>query len=68
MKYPVIIEKGRESGFVAHVPALEGCVSQGETREVALTNVKEANEAYLQALLEDGIPIPLSPLYSTGQA
>ncbi len=58
MKYTVIIEKGRESGFVAHVPALKGCVSQGATREVALTNVKEAIEVYLETLLEDGIPVP----------
>ncbi len=58
MKYTIIIEKGRESGYVAYAPALKGCVSQGETREEALRNVKEAVEAYVQALLEDGIPVP----------
>ena len=45
MKYTVIIEKGRESGYVAHVPALRGCVSQGDSKEEALANVKEAMEA-----------------------
>ena len=58
MKYTVIIEKGRESGYVAYVPALKGCVSQGKTRAVTLKNIKEAMEAYVEALLEDGLPVP----------
>jgi len=58
MKYTVIIEQGRESGYVAYCPALKGCVSQGVTREEALCNVKEAMEAYVEALLEDGLPVP----------
>ena len=58
MKYTVSIEKGGESGYVAYAPALKGCVSQGETREEALKNIKEAMEAYIEALLEDGLPVP----------
>jgi len=58
MKYTVIIERGHESGYVAYAPALKGCVSQGETREEALKNVKEAMEAYVEAPLEDGLPLP----------
>ena len=58
MKYTVIIEAGRESGYVVQVPALRGCVSQGETREEALINVKEAIEAYIEALQEDRLPVP----------
>ena len=58
MKYTVIVEEGHESGYVAHVPALRGCVSQGESRQEALANVKEATEAYLEALMEDGLPVP----------
>jgi predicted RNase H-like HicB family nuclease len=58
MKYTVIIEQGRESGYVAYAPVLKGCVSQGETREEALRNIKEAMEAYIEALLEDGLPVP----------
>lgn len=58
MKYTIIIEKGRESGFVAYCPALKGCVSQGETREEALKNIREAVEVYLEALIEDGLPVP----------
>jgi predicted RNase H-like HicB family nuclease len=58
MKYTVIIEKGNESGYVAYAPALKGCVSQGKTKAEATRNIKEAMEAYIEALLEDGLPIP----------
>ena len=58
MKYTVILEKGRESGYVAYVPALRGCVSQGDTREQTVSHIKEAIEAYIEALLEDGLPVP----------
>jgi predicted RNase H-like HicB family nuclease len=58
MKYTVIIEKGRESGYVAYAPALKGCVSQGRTKAEARENIKEAMQAYIEALIEDGIPVP----------
>ena len=58
MVYTVIIEKGRESGFIAYAPALRGCVSQGDTRKEVLKNIKEAMEVYVEALLEDGLPVP----------
>jgi predicted RNase H-like HicB family nuclease len=57
MKYTVIIEKGQESGYVAYTPALKGCVSQGKTKVEALKNIQEAMEAYIEALIEDGIPV-----------
>ena len=59
MKYTVLIRAGNESGYVATVPALPGCVSQGQTRRQVLRNAKEAIEAYIQSLLEDGIPVPM---------
>ncbi len=59
MKYTVLIRAGNESGYVATVPALPGCVSQGRTRRQALRNAKEAIEAYIEALLEDGLPVPV---------
>lgn len=49
MNLKVIIEPGEDSGFVAHIPALRGCWSQGTTREEALRNVREAAEAWLEA-------------------
>ena len=58
MKYTVIIEKGRESGYVAYCPALKGCVSQGADKKETMSNIKEAIEAYVGALVEDGLPVP----------
>ena len=57
MKYTVIIEKGRESGYVAFCPALKGCVSQGTDKEETVSNIREAIEAYVEALVEDGLPV-----------
>ena len=57
MVYTVIVEKGRESGYIAYAPALKGCVSQGETREQVMKSIKEAMETYIEALLEDGLPV-----------
>jgi predicted RNase H-like HicB family nuclease len=58
MRYTVILEQGRERGFVVVCPALPGCVSQGDTRDDALDNIREAIEVYVEALLEDGLPVP----------
>ncbi len=57
MKYTVIIEKGQEAGYVAYAPVLKGCVSQGRTKQEALRNIKEAIEIYVEALLQDGLPV-----------
>jgi predicted RNase H-like HicB family nuclease len=47
MKYPVILIESDE-GFAVSCPALPGCLSQGETREVALANIREASQRNLQ--------------------
>jgi antitoxin HicB len=58
MKYRVLIEPDEDGVFVAEVPVLPGCVSQGRTRSEALDNVKEAIVAYLESLKQHGEPIP----------
>ena len=47
MKLKVIIHKAEEGGFWAEVPAIPGCVTQGETNEELLENISEAVEACL---------------------
>ena len=47
MKFKVILEEAEEGGYVVYVPTLPGCVSQGETKEEAIENIKEAIEVYL---------------------
>lgn len=56
MRYTVIVEKDRESGYVAYIPALKGCVSQGPTKKAAVANLREAAEAYVESLVEDHLP------------
>jgi predicted RNase H-like HicB family nuclease len=49
MRLKVMLQPGEDRGFVAHVPALRGCWTQGATREEALANVREAIEGWLEA-------------------
>ena len=56
--YKVILEPQEEGGYTVAVPALPGCISEGDTYEEALENIKEAIELYLESLTEDGLPIP----------
>ncbi len=58
MKYRVIIEQDEDGIFVAEVPALPGCISQGKTRIEALRNIQEAIEIYLESLKAHNEPIP----------
>lgn len=58
MKYRVLIEQDEDGVFVAQVPALPGCISQGVTREAALANVCEAIVGYVESLRAHGEPIP----------
>ena len=53
-----IIYPGEDGYWVAEVPSLPGCISQGKNREEAVANIKEAIQAYINALKEDGIAIP----------
>jgi predicted RNase H-like HicB family nuclease len=58
MKYRVLIEQDEDGIFVAEVPSLPGCISQGRTRIEAVENVKEAIAAYLESLEAHGDPVP----------
>ena len=58
MKFRVLIDQDEDGVFVAEVPSLPGCVSQGATRPEALTNVREAISAYLESVEEHDEPVP----------
>jgi predicted RNase H-like HicB family nuclease len=53
-----LIEQDEDGVFVAEVPSLPGCVSQGRTRQEAIANAKVAVTAYLESLAAHGEPIP----------
>ncbi|MFQ5464644.1 MAG: type II toxin-antitoxin system HicB family antitoxin [Thermodesulfobacteriota bacterium] len=46
MELKVVLEKQEEGGYTAYVPSLPGCISEGDTKEEALGNIKEAIELY----------------------
>jgi len=54
----IILQPVEDGWWLAEVPSLPGCLSQGETRQAALENVQEAIELYIECLREDGEPIP----------
>jgi predicted RNase H-like HicB family nuclease len=58
MKYTVVLERERDGGFVASVPVLPGCVSQGDSREEALRNIHEAVDLYIEDCVASGDPVP----------
>ena len=56
--FRVILEQNENGGYTVTVPILPGCISEGDTREEALANIKEAIELYIESLEADGEPIP----------
>ena len=53
MRLKIILEPSEEGGYTAIVPALPGCISEGNTRKKALDNIKEAIELYLEPVEDD---------------
>ena len=53
MNIKVILEPGENGYFVAHVPSLKSCWSQGKTKEEALQNIREAIDLYLEPELNE---------------
>lgn len=52
------IYRGESGYWVAEVPSLPGCISQGSSREEALQNIKEAIELYIETLEDENMPVP----------
>ena len=60
MKLRVLIEKDEDGVYVAQVPSLPGCISQGKTRADALRNIEDAISGYIASLKKRKEPIPPS--------
>ncbi|KKP87906.1 MAG: hypothetical protein UR93_C0028G0003 [Berkelbacteria bacterium GW2011_GWA2_35_9] len=62
LSYTVVFEPDLEAGgFTVTVPALRGCVSEGDTYEEAVSNIKEAIQCYIESLLKHNEEIPIEP-------
>jgi predicted RNase H-like HicB family nuclease len=55
MKIKVVLEESEDGGFTAYVPSLPGCISEGETRDETLANIREAIELYFEPVADDDI-------------
>ena len=53
MKLKVILEPSDDGGYTVYVPALPGCLSEGDTKEEALKNIREAIELYLEPVEDE---------------
>ena len=58
MKLRMVLEPSEEGGYTAIVPSLPGCISEGETREDALTSIQEAIQLYLEPVDDDAALSP----------
>lgn len=58
MKFRIVLESSEDGGFTVFVPTLPGCISEGENKEEALKNIREAIELYLEPVEDD---LALSP-------
>lgn len=58
MKFRVLIEQDEDGAFIASVPELPGCISQGNTRSEAIFNITDAIQGYLTSLKKHKEPIP----------
>ena len=59
MKFIITIERDEDGVWVAECPSIPGCVSQGETREIATENVKDAIATCLAVRAERGMPLTI---------
>jgi predicted RNase H-like HicB family nuclease len=55
MKFQVVLEPSDEGGYTVYVPSLPGCISEGDTIEEALANIREAIELYLEPVEDDWV-------------
>ena len=57
MKFNVTIDRDEDGMWIVECPAIPGCVSQGQTKEEALENMKEAISLCLEVRAEKGLPL-----------
>ena len=58
MQFTVMLQPEPNGGFVVYVPALPGCISQGDNRDEALANIREAIDVYVEDCREAGDEVP----------
>jgi len=62
VKLKIVLEASEEGGYTVYVPSLPGCISEGDTKEDALANIREAIELYLDPVEDDTTILPGSEI------
>lgn len=62
-RFEAVFTPQDEGGFTVEVPALPGCISEGDTLKEAEAHIREAVELYLETLKERGMPLPQRPKF-----
>jgi predicted RNase H-like HicB family nuclease len=57
MTLKIVLEPSDEGGYTAYVPSLPGCISEGDTLDEAMTNVREAIDLYLETVEDDIVKV-----------
>jgi len=60
MRLRILVKQDEDGMFVVECPTLPGCISEGNTREEAIANIKDAIDGYLESLKKHKEPIPPS--------
>jgi antitoxin HicB len=58
LPYRIVLQPDPSGGYVASIPDLPGCISQGDTREEAIAMIEDAKAAWISSALEQGLPVP----------
>lgn len=58
MRQVILIPDFEDGGYTVEVPSLPGCISEGDTVEEALDNIRDAIRGYIESLEADGLPVP----------
>lgn len=60
LSYKVVLEPSKDGGYSVYVPSLQGCVSEGDSYQEALDNIREAIRGWLEVAQEFGDDLPTS--------
>ena len=58
MKYRIVMEPQPDGGYTVYVPSLPGCISEGDSRDEAIANIREAIALYTESMAERNLPAP----------
>ncbi len=59
MQFIITVDRDEDGAWITECPSIPGCVSQGQTKEEAITNIQEAIQLCLEVRAEKGLPLTI---------